>query len=190
MAHPANAQRRQKLPVSSPDARVDARGGGDDSSALPCSLPLAFLTINSVSTLYRASVNGDTPVVVFVLAVYLAYLVLDYCITELGRPDGGPRRRAALKVVAWILATAIGFGFAYHFSQLVSLGMAVAFHAMAATSSAVLFYTYFYCDRGDRRRGRWCRVEEVEVEFVYGGAKKASADAKNAGDLSDAAENV
>ncbi|KAF8013008.1 hypothetical protein BT93_I1003 [Corymbia citriodora subsp. variegata] len=180
MAH-TYAQRRQKLPVSSPDAGVD------NSSGLPCSLPLAFLTINSVNTIYRASVNGDAPMVVFIVAVYLAYLVLDYCLTELERSDGEPQRRAALKVVAWILSTAVGFGFAYHFSQLVGPGTAVAFHAMAAAGSGVVFYTYFYCDRGNHRRRTGCRVEKVDVELVIG---KASTGAKSTGDLADAAENV
>ncbi|KAI6700590.1 hypothetical protein NL676_014914 [Syzygium grande] len=192
MAHP-NAQRRQKLPVSSSDAGVDnRRGGGGGDSGLPCSLPLAFLTINSVNTIYRASVNGDTPMVVFIVFVYVAYLLLDYCLTELERspPRRGPRRET-LKLVAWVFSTAIGFGFAYHFSQLASAWMAVAFHAIAVASSGVVFYTYFCCDRGDRGRRTWCRVEKIDVELVFDGARRARADAKGAGDLSAAAaENV
>ncbi|KAK3413348.1 hypothetical protein EUGRSUZ_I01916 [Eucalyptus grandis] len=192
MAH-TNAQRRQRLPVSSSDTGVDNRGGGgDDHSGLPCSIPLAFLTINSVNTIYRASVNGDTPMVVFIVFVYLAYLLLDYCLTELNRSpptDRGPRR-TALKLVAWVFTTAIGFGFAYHFSQLTGACMAVAFHALAATTSGVVFYTYFYCDHGDCGRGNGCKVEKIDVKFVFGRAKTASATAKSAGDVPDAAENV
>ncbi|KAI3417146.1 uncharacterized protein J3R85_014618 [Psidium guajava] len=187
MAH-TNAQSRQKLPVSSSDTSADNRAG----TGIPCPIPLAVLTINSISTVYRASVNGDTPMVVFIVLVYLAYLLLDYCFTELERSppmDEGPRREA-LKLVAWIFSTAIGFGFAYQFSQLVSAWMAVAFHAIAAASSGGVFYTYFCCDRRGRGRRMWCRVEKIDVEFVFDGAKKESADAKSAGDLSAAAENV
>lgn len=187
MAH-TNAQRRQKLPVSSSDTGADNRTG----SGIPCPIPLAVLTINSISTVYRACVNGDTPMVVFIVLVYLAYLSLDYCFTELERSppiDEGAQRKA-LKLFAWIFSTAIGFGFAYQFSQLVGAWMAVAFHAIAAASSGGVFYTYFYCDRRDRGRRTGCRVETIDVEFVFDGAKKARADATSPGDLSAAAENV
>ncbi|KAL3723239.1 hypothetical protein ACJRO7_035425 [Eucalyptus globulus] len=192
MAHTnTQSQRRQRLPVSSSDAGV-SNHGGDDHSGLPCSIPLAFLTINSVSTIYRASVNGDTPMVVFIVFVYLAYLLLDYCLTELNRSpptDRGPQR-AVLKLVAWIFTTAIGFGFAYHFSQLTGACMAVAFHALAAATSGVVFYTYFYCDSEDHGRRKWCRFEKINVEFEFSGVRKANADTKGAGNLYTAAENV
>lgn len=187
MAH-TNAQRRQRLPVSSSDAEAD----NCNDPGLACSIPLAFLTFNSVSTIYRASINGDTPVVIFIVFVYLAYLLLDYCLTELKRlppTDGGSRRRT-LKLVAWTMSTAIGFGFAYHFSQLASPWMGVAFHAVAVTSSVGVFYVYFCCDRGDCDCKTWCKVEKIDVEFVFDGAKKARDGAKSTGDLSAAAENV
>ncbi|KAJ9135190.1 hypothetical protein P3X46_032399 [Hevea brasiliensis] len=118
------------------------------TSSFAQSISCLYLTLNSITTIYRAYINNDMPMVAFIIFVYLGYFILDYCVVIYNRlpsKEESPKKEF-LKVTIWGLSSAIFFGFSYQFSTFMSLFVVVPMYGFAIVSSVFLFYFYFLRD--------------------------------------------
>ncbi|OAY24502.1 hypothetical protein MANES_17G020900v8 [Manihot esculenta] len=114
------------------------------SSSSSFALPISYfyITFNCITTIYRAYVNNDMPMVAFIVFVFLGYFVLDYCLANYRRLPESPMKEF-LKITIWALSSAIFFGFCYQFSTFTSLVAVVTMYGFAIVGSVFLFYFYF-----------------------------------------------
>ncbi|EEF45008.1 conserved hypothetical protein [Ricinus communis] len=130
-----------------------------------------FLTFNSITTTYRAYINNDTQMVVFIIFVYLGYFVLDFCITTYNQlPRNGEYhcKKEFLKVAIWSLTSAVLFGFGYQFSTFMSMSVVSLMYGVAIICSLFLFYVYFVCySDGQNSDFRvCCNVESIVISHL------------------------
>ncbi|PON59473.1 hypothetical protein PanWU01x14_159830 [Parasponia andersonii] len=106
------------------------------------------LTISSSGTIYRAYVNDDIPMVVFILFYIIAFCVSEMCMRALNRlpQNEDSLKKFILKVTNWVLVSAILFGFAYQFGTFVCVTAAVIIFSAVIAASAFLFFVYFIYD--------------------------------------------
>ncbi|KAF8399414.1 hypothetical protein HHK36_015278 [Tetracentron sinense] len=120
--------------------RFDSKG----SNFLP-TLGICYLTLNTVIAIFRAHAHNDTPMIFFIVFLYVGFLSLYTCFMAFDRLPRNEEscRKDCLKAVIWIISTALNFGLAIRFSQLLFPIASVFIFAMAITSSAFGFYFFF-----------------------------------------------
>ncbi|KAJ4833819.1 hypothetical protein Tsubulata_043969 [Turnera subulata] len=121
-----------------------------------------YLTFNTISTIYRAYINDDMPMVALVVFVYVGYFLLHHCLEVYGglpSHEESPRKEI-LKATIWGLSSTIVFGFVYELSTTMSVAVVLPIFSLAVMTSAFLFCFYFVYDKYRCGFGFWGSVGE------------------------------
>ncbi|KAI4347629.1 hypothetical protein L6164_008424 [Bauhinia variegata] len=137
---------------SSPLPTANSETGTKIYSVLPL-FGFINITISSSTTIYRASSNGDIPMVVFITFVYFGSLLLEYWFRLYHQlpPHEKSARKQKLKIGIWVLLSSIMFGFACQFSTFMSPFQSLAFFAVVIGGNCLLFYVYFIWNGDDQK---------------------------------------
>ncbi|KAJ1255910.1 hypothetical protein BS78_K138400 [Paspalum vaginatum] len=131
---------------AAPDGRPGSGGGGVGPRCLSSWLTAAgfsFLTFNSGMAIYRS--QGDGGAVSFVVFSYADLLTLFVCLRAFEAAEPGSVSRDRLKVVVWLLTTALTLAFSYKVAAVMPVAVAVAVWVMAFATVVGGFYAFFFC---------------------------------------------
>ncbi|CAL9128184.1 unnamed protein product, partial [Musa textilis] len=103
---------------------------------------LAFLSINSLTALYRS--RDDPRNAAFILASYLDLLALFLCLRlfDSTHPDS-LKRRGALKLAVWTLSTTLIAMFSYRIAAIMPFPVAILVWCMSGLTISGGFYAFF-----------------------------------------------
>ncbi|URE18346.1 hypothetical protein MUK42_12118 [Musa troglodytarum] len=103
---------------------------------------LAFLSINSLTALYRS--RDDPRNAAFILASYLDLLALFLCLRlfDSTHPDS-LKRRGALKLAVWTLSTTLIAMFSYRVAAIMPFPVAILVWCMSGLTISGGFYAFF-----------------------------------------------
>uniref|UniRef100_A0A0A8YN18 Uncharacterized protein n=1 Tax=Arundo donax TaxID=35708 RepID=A0A0A8YN18_ARUDO len=104
-------------------------------------LGFLFLTVNSIMAIYRS--QGDRGAVAFVCFSYLDLVVLFVCLRSYERAAPGSLHRDRLKIVVWVLTTALTLLFSYKVAALMPFAVALVVWIMAFGTVAGGFLAFF-----------------------------------------------
>jgi hypothetical protein len=137
--------RKHTLPISCNRCNT---GNKDFTLSLLPYFAYLNLTVSSMSTIYRAYIHNDMPMIVFIVYVYFAYFVLDHCFTAFNKlpPNENSQKKEFLKFTICVLSSSILFGFACQFATFLSLAASLSIFVVVIASSLCLFYVHFFCD--------------------------------------------
>ena len=143
-----STSRRHTLPLSSCNNCNNNTENKDYSLSLLPYFAYLNLTISSMSTIYRAYIHNDLPMIIFIVFVYFAYFLLDHCFTVFNKlpPNDNSQKKEFLKFTICVLSTSILFGFACQFATFLSLAASLSIFLVVIASSFCLFYVYFVYD--------------------------------------------
>ncbi|XP_028780479.1 uncharacterized protein LOC114736776 [Neltuma alba] len=129
------------LPITNSDPEIKVR------SVLPV-FGLLNMIISCSTTIYRAYINGDIPMVVFIVFVFFGTFLLEYWFRLYNKlsPTENSSQRHYIKIGIWLLISSIMFGFAYEVSTFMSLAASVSFFLVVLCGNSLLFYVYFIWD--------------------------------------------
>ncbi|CAK9162866.1 unnamed protein product [Ilex paraguariensis] len=128
------------------------KSDGEGSSPLLSMIYYFFFLSNGIAAICRAYAHNDYYMVAFIVFVYLGSYLLDYCWSSFHRLPRHEKslRKDLLKFAAWLLYSAIMFGFVYQFGQLFSRAAAMTLYVVSTLCSAVLFYVYMIYEEDDQ----------------------------------------
>ncbi|XP_065016667.1 uncharacterized protein LOC135643535 [Musa acuminata AAA Group] len=103
---------------------------------------LAFLSINSLTALYRS--RDDPWNAAFILASYLVLLALFLCLRLFDSPHPDSlKRRGALKMAVWTLSTILVAMFSYRVAAIMPFPVAILVWCMSGLTISGSFYAFF-----------------------------------------------
>ncbi|KAG5535051.1 hypothetical protein RHGRI_022983 [Rhododendron griersonianum] len=135
------------------------------------SITFFFFASNSIGTIYRAYSRRDYYTVGFVVFEYLAFLLLNLCLTAFHELPSRNRskRRKFLQLAIWVLYSAMVFGFSTYFAPLFADPVyGYSLYVVSVLGSVFLFYVYVIWDDieclGDQEKKV---TKEVKVQVYF-----------------------